>query len=145
MGDLSGESGEVKTYTTRRLLPSMILGSRGKRRSQITNVKELELHSESKEVLCTGASLFRGRGVCPVSSLSRGFSVQGGLCPRGSLSRETPCTGKSGQYTSYWNAFLFTGMCKKFKCAYFSVYSALVGLRFPRGAVRLCQFSLVIA
>ena len=55
-------------------------------------------------------------------SLSRGVSVQGGLClgclcPGGSLFRgvsvrETPCTVTSRQYTSCWNAFLcYTCFC----------------------------------
>ena len=41
-----------------------------------------------------------------------GFSVQGGLCPRGLSVRvvsvgETPRMANSGRYASYWNAFLF--------------------------------------
>ena len=53
----------------------------------------------------------------PGGSLSGGVSVQGDLCLGGSLSRgslsggfsvmETPHTVRSGQYASYWNAFLF--------------------------------------
>ena len=39
-------------------------------------------------------------------SLSRRVSVQEGLCPGGSLSRETPRTVKSDRYVSCWNAFL---------------------------------------
>ena len=64
-----------------------------------------------------GGSLSRG-------SLTRGSLSRGGSLPRGSLSRgslsrgslsrglckgdrDTPCTVTSGQYSSYWNAFLF--------------------------------------
>ena len=39
-----------------------------------------------------------------------GVSVQGGLCPGGVSVQEEdphPLTVKSGQYASYWNAFLF--------------------------------------
>ena len=35
----------------------------------------------------------------------QGISVQGGLCPGGSLSGRPLCTVKCGQYASYWNAF----------------------------------------
>ena len=59
-------------------------------------------------------------GLCPGwgSSVQRVVSVQGGFCPGGPLSggvsvRETPHIVKSGQYASYWNAFLFDVMCKQ--------------------------------
>ena len=78
---------------------------------------------------CPGESLSKGE-VCVQGSLFRGGSLSkedglhlGGLCPgvlclgvsvqgMGSLSgvsvRETPRMVTSGQYASYWNAFLFT-------------------------------------
>ena len=70
-------------------------------------------------------------GLCPVGggSLSRGVSVQGslskgslfggvsvwgvsvwGVSVQGVSVRETPCMLTSGQYASYWNAFLFLSM-----------------------------------
>ena len=52
-----------------------------------------------QEDLCPGVSL-SGR-VCP------GVSVQRDLCPGETPQTETSCTMRSGQYTSYWNAFLF--------------------------------------
>ena len=81
----------------------------------------------------TGGSLSEGgvsvrRGdLCPRGSLSGRSLTRGGLCPGGSLSRgrslskgrslsgrpsptetlPSPGTVKSGQYASYWNAFLF--------------------------------------
>ena len=51
--------------------------------------------------------------LCPEGSLSGGISVQegfclGGLCPGWGLCQgDPPCSVKSGQYASYWNAFLF--------------------------------------
>ena len=53
-----------------------------------------------QEVLCRGGSVSRG-------SVSSGVCVQGGLCPGGVSVRESPHTVTSGQYASYWNAFLF--------------------------------------
>ena len=77
--------------------------------------------------LCPGRSLSSGSlnggslsgGVlCPWGSLYWGSqsgvsvhwgSLLGGLCPWGVSVRETPCRCMvmCGQYTSYWNAFLF--------------------------------------
>ena len=75
--------------------------------------------------LYLGGSLSRGshdRGSLSGGSLSRGVSVQGGLCPggfcpgglcpgvvsvQGGLYQGDPRTIMSGQYASYWNAFLF--------------------------------------
>ena len=68
--------------------------------------------------LYPGGSLFRGvsvqRGYLSQGFLSRetvsrgrGLCRGGGLCPGGVSVRETPSTVTSGQYTSYWNAFLF--------------------------------------
>ena len=54
-------------------------------------------------------------GLCPGGSLFRGVSLQGrslsgrGLCPGGGLCQGDPHTVTYGQYASYWNAFLFTG------------------------------------
>ena len=74
--------------------------------------------SSRGEGLCTGrvsvrgmgsGSLSGGWGLCP----GDGVSVQGGLCPvkevfvQGGLCQGDPRTVKSGQYASYWNAFLF--------------------------------------
>ena len=66
-----------------------------------------------------GGALSRGlcpRGLCPGGSLSKGGLCLGDLCSGNSLgclclgvfARKTPRTVKSGQYTSYWNAFLFS-------------------------------------
>ena len=50
-------------------------------------------------------------GLCPGGSLSRGFlsrgSLYGGISVQGSLSGRLSNTVASGQYASYWNAFLF--------------------------------------
>ena len=79
----------------------------------------------SRAVSVQGESLSRGW------SLSKDFSVQGGLCARGSLSRwslsrdslsrETPpghrppYTLTSWQYASYWTAFLLKSECTSSK------------------------------
>ena len=60
--------------------------------------------------LCLGVSV-QG-GLCPGGLCPRRVSVQGGLCLGGallcpgSLSWRPPRTVMSGQYASYWNAFL---------------------------------------
>ena len=74
-----------------------------------------ERGSLSRGDLCPGGSLSRG-SLCPGESLSRGvsvqeLSVQGVVSVWGSQSKEGLCQGDphtvtSGQYASYWNAFL---------------------------------------
>ena len=44
-------------------------------------------------------------GLFPGGSLSKGVSVQRGVCPGGSLSGRPPYVS-CGRYASYWNAFL---------------------------------------
>ena len=57
-----------------------------------------------REVSVSGGSVSGG-------SVSGGVCVQEGLCPGGSLSERSPhLTVKSGQYASYWNAFLLQFM-----------------------------------
>ena len=57
--------------------------------------------------LSKGESLSSGGlCLCPEGGLSPGGLCPGGLCPGESV-RETSHTVKSGQYASYWNAFLF--------------------------------------
>ena len=57
--------------------------------------------------LSKGESLSSGvLCLCPEGGLCLGGLCLGGLCPGESV-RETPRTVKSGQYASYWNAFLF--------------------------------------
>ena len=59
-------------------------------------------------------------------SLSRGVSVQRGLCPRGSLLQTPPRTVTSGRYASYWNAFLFDLMSETIIFAFTRSASHLV-------------------
>ena len=55
----------------------------------------------------SGKSLSREGGLCPWG-LCLGVSVQGGLCLEGGLCQgDPPHMVTSGQYASYWNAFLF--------------------------------------
>ena len=71
------------------------------------------------KVHCSKFDKERDHHHCPGGSLSGGIPVQGGSLSRGGLcpveisvretppDREPPYTVKSGQYASYWNAFLF--------------------------------------
>ena len=53
--------------------------------------------------LCPGGSMSKW-GLCPGGG---GVFVQeGGLCPRGLCPGRPPSTVKSGRFASYWNAFL---------------------------------------
>ena len=52
--------------------------------------------------LVQGVSVHGGGG-----SLSRGISVQGGVCLGGLCHGDTPRMVTSRRYASYWNAFLF--------------------------------------
>ena len=69
--------------------------------------------SLSREGVCLGGGsslssdvLYPG-GLCPLG-LCPGASVQGSLCPRGfPVMVVSLHTVNSGQYASYWNAFLF--------------------------------------
>ena len=106
--------------------------------SQVSVYSQGGSWSLSNEDLCPGVSLSGGLG--PGGSLSRGGSLSTGslsrgslsggslsrgispgfLCPGGSLSRgglvtETPCMVMTGRYASYWNAFLFNKLFRKFR------------------------------
>ena len=64
-------------------------------------------------ILFTGGSLSREVSV-QGGSLSRGVLCQGGVSVQGVSVRETPphIQWTSGQYASYWNAFLFSVLSK---------------------------------
>ena len=114
----------VILFTGRGLSPSMHHRShvQGVSVSGVVSVKGVSAWvwgSLSGESLSTGVSVQGGLsgGSLSRGSLFREVSVQGHLCTGGSLSggsllarhpwTETPHTVTSGQYVSYWNAFLF--------------------------------------